>query len=223
MTKLRQAALAATVGAWAVIGHGATAAAAQTRPGTADSTAAVVHAGRPEAARSTLPAAEPGNLPGGSCQPHQIGPTTWTVVCQDSTGLPGGPGSPGSGRRSALVCGLTPLSESQLLFLGLPKPPHGEHWAAITCTGDQPFGGVVLVGRPGTPAITPADLLQVAITRLHVPVLPAETAPPLGRPGLVGLPEWFWVPRGRWHPVSVTVTAGQVQATATATPLRLTF
>ncbi|HEY2549419.1 MAG TPA: hypothetical protein VGI64_02450, partial [Streptosporangiaceae bacterium] len=42
-------------------------------------------------------------------------------------------------------------------------------------------------------------------------------------PGLVGLPEWFWVPRGRWHPVSVTVTAGQVQATATATPLRLTF
>lgn len=222
MTRRRRAAVAAAIAAWAVIGTGLPAA-AQSRLGTAASSTAFVHPGRPGATGPALAAAGPGSLPGGSCQPHQTGPTTWTVVCVDPIGLPGAPGSPGSGRRSALVCGLTPLSESQLLFLGLPKAPPGEHWAAITCTGTQPFGGVVLVGRAGRPPVTPAELLRIAITRLHVPVLPAETAPPPGKPGLVGLPEWFWVPRGRWQPVSVTVTAGLVEATATATPLRLTF
>ena len=45
------------------------------------------------------------------------------------------------------------------------------------------------------------------------------TAPPRGRDGLVGLPEWFWVPAAEWHARSVTVTAGPVWATATAAPL----
>lgn len=180
-------------------------------------------AGSPAAVRTPFAGAEPHDLADGACQPHEIGSGTWVLVCTDSVGVPGAPGSPGEGRRSALVCGLTPLSASQQSFLGLPEPPRGEHWAAITCTGDQPFGGVVLVGRPGRPAVTPAELLQVAIGRLRVPALPAQTAPPRGKPGLVGLPEWFWVPHGRWHPVSVTVTAGPVRATATATPLRLTF
>jgi hypothetical protein len=171
------------------------------------------------------PAADHGaSLPAGDgCRAQLTSPGIWTVICDDSGSMPGAPGSPGDGRSSALVCGLTPLSALQLTFLGLPKPPRGEHWAAITCTGDQPFGGVVLVGRPGRPAVTPAELLQVAIGRLHVPALPAGTAPPRGKPGLVGLPEWFWVPSRRWHPVSVTVTAGPVRATATATPVRLTF
>ena len=179
-------------------------------------------AGNP-AARTVLASVQSPDLTDGACQPHEIESGTWVLICTDSIGVPGAPGLPGSGRRSALVCGLTPLSAAQQSFLGLPRPPRGEHWAAITCTGDQPFGGVVLVGRPGRPAVTPAELLQVAIGRLHIPALPARTAPPQGKPGLVGLPEWFWVPHGRWHPVSVTVTAGPVRATATATPLRLTF
>jgi hypothetical protein len=115
------------------------------------------------------------------------------------------------------------LSKSQIAFLGLPPPPAGQKWGAITCPGRNPFGGVTLVSGNGTPAVTPQELLQVAESELRVPVLAPGTAPPLGKDGLVGLPEWFWVPAGQWHPVTVTVSAGPVWATLTATPSQLTF
>ena len=82
---------------------------------------------------------------------------------------------------------------------------------------------MTLVGGNGRPAVTPQELLQVAIGRLRVPVLAPGTAPPLGKDGLVGLPEWFWVQGGQWHPVTVTVSAGPVWAEVIATPDQLTF
>ena len=65
--------------------------------------------------------------------------------------------------------------------------------------------------------------MKIAIGELSVPTLAAATAPPRGKDGLVGLPEWFWVPRGQWHAVSVTVNAGPVWATATAAPTSLSY
>ena len=75
----------------------------------------------------------------------------------------------------------------------------------------------------GAPAVTPQELSIIAIGELIIPQLQPRTAPPRGRDGLVGLPEWFWVPRAVWGPVSRTVTAGPVWARATAVPEKIIF
>jgi hypothetical protein len=170
--------------------------------------------------------AAPGSgVPG--CHYTFVPPDSWQLQCSNGGGTPGGPGSGGgsggSGGSKKYACTLTPLSEAQVRYLGLPPAPKGERWEAITCPGTSPFGGVTLVSKNGTPAVTPQELLQVAMGELKVPTLRPGTAPPLRREGLVGLPEWFWIPRGEWHPVTVTVRAGPVWAEAIATPEQLTF
>jgi hypothetical protein len=150
---------------------------------------------------------------------------TFEWVCQDTTTIPGQPGAGGGGGGGGKSdCTLTPLSQAQASFLGLQwPPPKGDTWEAITCPGNQAFGGVVLVGgaAAAAPAVTPQQLLQIAIGELHVPVPQPQTAPPRGKDGLVGLPEWFWV--ANWRPVHVTVAVGDVWARATATPEQLTL
>ncbi len=157
----------------------------------------------------------------GGCS-YQLVNGTYEWVCENLGTIPGQPGS-GGGGGSKSACTLTPLSQQQAAFLGLQwPPPKGHTWAAITCPGTQAFGGVVLVDNAaGAPAVTPQQLLQIAMGELHIPALNPGTAPPVGKEGLVGLPEWFWMTN--WHPVSVTVTAGPVWAKATAVPQKLTF
>jgi hypothetical protein len=155
----------------------------------------------------------------GGCHEVFQPPNSWTVVCDNGSSRGGHPGSGGGGK---FTCSIQLLTKSQVKFLGLPDPPKGEHWAAITCPGKQPFGGVTLVSRNGTPAVTPQELMEVARSELKVPVLRPGLAPPLPRKGLVGLPEWYWIPNG-WRPVNVTVSAGPVWATVTATPVSLSF
>jgi hypothetical protein len=157
----------------------------------------------------------------GGCS-YQLVNGTYEWVCENIGTIGGAPGSGGAGG-SKSACTLTPLSQQQAAFLGLQwPPPKGDTWEAITCPGTQPFGGVVLVGNAaGAPAVTPQQLLQIAIGELHIPALKPGTAPPVGKDGLVGLPEWFWITN--WRPVSVTVTAGPVWARATAVPQQLTF
>jgi hypothetical protein len=159
---------------------------------------------------------------GGGCSYQPVnGVYEW--VCENGVTIPGQPGSGGGGGGSKSACTLTALSQQQAAFLGLQwPPPKGHTWEAITCPGTQPFGGVVLVDdAAGAAAVTPQQLLQIAIGELHIPALKPGTAPPVGKDGLVGLPEWFWI--ANWHPVSVTVTAGPVWARATAVPQQLTF
>ena len=161
---------------------------------------------------------------GGSCHFQPInGGYQW--VCTNTTGAPGAPGSGGHGG-PASACTLTPLSQQQAQFLGLQWPaPKGHTWDAITCPGNQPFGGVTLVNdATGAPAVTPQQLSQIAIGELIIPELPVRTAPPRGHDGLVGLPEWFWVPGPAWGAVhSPRVTAGPVWAQATAVPKKIIF
>ena len=162
----------------------------------------------------------------GGCH-YQLVNGGYQFVCTDTTGTGGAPGSggPGGGGGGKSACTLTPLSEQQAKFLGLSWPaPKGHTWEAITCPGGQPFGGVTLVNNAtGAPAVTPQELSIIAIGELVIPELQPRTAPPLGQDGLVGLPEWFWVPRAVWGPVSRTVTAGPVWARATAVPVKIVF
>jgi hypothetical protein len=106
-------------------------------------------------------------------------------------------------------------------------PPKGYSWALLDCLGGRITEGapqaVLVNDRTGDPTVTPQQLLTEALALLRIPVLRADTAPPQGKDGLVGLPEWFWVPRADWQARSVTVHAGPVWATALATPTGLAF
>ncbi|HEY5361987.1 MAG TPA: hypothetical protein VIJ82_30610 [Streptosporangiaceae bacterium] len=159
----------------------------------------------------------------GGCVTTFQPPDSWVVVCGSGSGSGGGPGSGGGGGGGGkYACSLQLLSPANISFLGLGKPPAGQKWAAITCPGNAPFGGVILVSQNGTPAVTPEELLQVAESELRVPTLPAATAPPQGHDGLVGLPEWYWIPAG-YRAIHVQVAAGPVWARITATPGSISF
>jgi hypothetical protein len=86
--------------------------------------------------------------------------------------------------------------------------------------------GLVLVPTGSTtanPGVTPEQLMQMALASLKVPVPAPETAPPRGDRGLVGLPEWVWLPRGSWHPVTAQVSVGPVWARVTAKPVSISI
>jgi len=178
----------------------------------------------PAAAATAAPAAAAS--PAGGCS-YQLINGGYRFVCSNTSVTGGSPGSGGAGGGGAKsACTLTPLSQQQAVFLGLQWPPPKNHtWDAITCPGKQAFGGVTLVNdATGAPAVTPADLAQIAIGDLIIPELRAKTAPPLHHDGLVGLPEWFWIPGLDWGAAkSPVITAGPVWAQATAVPTKIIF
>jgi hypothetical protein len=175
--------------------------------------AGAVSVGRAERA---VPAA---SSSGGECYPIDF---TWICIDQG-----GSPGSPGSGGSTKYTCTYTKASPAVLQRTGTGPPQPGYQWDIMTCPGSAQgsLGGqlVQVSIATGAPAISPVDLLKIAIGELSVPTLAAQTAPPIGKNGLVGLPEWFWVPRGQWRKVSVTVTAGPVWADAVASPTTMTY
>jgi hypothetical protein len=179
-------------------------------------------------AAAVAPAAAGGS---GGCNPYVNG-TIVPVPCSSgsgSGGSGGGGGSSGHGGPVAInnTCTTTPLDKAQAQNLGLSwPPPKGQEWALMDCLGGKTGPGpqAVLVNiATGAPEVTPQQLLDTALGELQIPYFGPHTAPPRGHDALVGLPEWFWIPAGDWKSRSVTVTAGPVWATATATPVGLTF
>jgi hypothetical protein len=165
------------------------------------------------AARPAAPAA------GSGCYYKFVPPSTWIEVCQNGSG-----GGGSGGGSTSLVCTVHKLTPAEIAALGLPPAPKGEQWDFINCPAQQiPIGNVILASTTGGPPVTPQELLQIALGSITVPVLAPQTAPPLGRRALVGLPEWFWIPAADWQPVTVTVAVGPVWAKLTATPGTLTF
>lgn len=155
---------------------------------------------------------------GSGCYPIDF---TWICIDQSASG-----GSPGSGGSAKYTCTYTKASPAVLQRTGTGPPQPGYQWDIMTCPGSvSALGGqlVQVSKKTGAPAISPVDLLKIAMAELFVPTLAARTAPPIGKDGLVGLPEWFWVPQGQWRKVSVTVTAGPVWADAVASPTTITF
>lgn len=113
------------------------------------------------------------------------------------------PGSPNSG-------GATGGQNAGYQNGGAPAPPCNPGPGPANCTS---WGGAPAAAGP-----TPAQLAQGAYNSLPLPKPDVHTAPPKGQDGLVGLPEWVWVPAAEWKPVSVTARAGAVWATVTAAP-----
>jgi hypothetical protein len=167
-----------------------------------------------------------GSGSGGGCDPYIDG-TVVPVPCSSGGGTGGAGGGGGGGSAVNHTCTFDPLDEAQAKNLGLSwPPPKGQHWALMDCTGGATSTGpqaVLVNNATGAPEVTPQQLLVQALGELNVPFLQPATAPPRGTDGLVGLPEWFWVPVGEWHARTVTVTAGPVWATAVAAPVSLAF
>jgi hypothetical protein len=166
----------------------------------------------PAGAAAAAPAA-------GGCHVERT-PAGWVVVCSNGSGTPGSPGGGGGG-------GSDPCTLSSLPP-GYPFPhpaPKGEKWMWMSCqTPGQ--AGLVLVPTGSTtanPGVTPEQLMQMALASLKVPVPAPDTAPPRGDRGLVGLPEWVWLPRGSWHPVTAQVSVGPVWARVTAKPVSISI
>ena len=162
----------------------------------------------------------------GGCSPWVDG-TVIPVPCTSGSGAAGSGGADGGASAASYACTMTPLDEAQAENLGLQwPPPAGQSWALLDCIGGNvgPGSRAVLVNdASGAPAVTPEQLLDQALGELQIPYLGPRTAPPLGSDGLVGLPEWIWIPVSSWHPRSVTVSAGPVWATVTAVPAGLSF
>jgi len=172
------------------------------------------------AALPAVPAGAAAAAPsGGGCHVERT-PTGWVVVCSNGSGTPGSPGGGGEGGGGSDPCTLSSLPP------GYPFPhpaPKGEKWMWMSCqTAGQ--AGLVLVPTGSTtanPGVTPEQLMHMALASLKVPVPAPQTAPPRGDRGLVGLPEWVWLPRGSWHPVIAQVSVGPVWARVTAKPVSL--
>jgi hypothetical protein len=177
------------------------------------------------AAAGSGPAAASGS--GGGCDPYVDG-TLIPVPCSSGSGS-GGSGGTGGGGGTVVndACTTALLDKAQAQSLGLAwPPPTGESWALLECLGGATSTGpqaVLVNSATGAPAITPQQLLVKALGELQVPYLAPGTAPPRGKDGLVGLPEWFWIPGASWRPRNVTVSAGPVWASVTAAPVSLTF
>jgi hypothetical protein len=158
----------------------------------------------------------------GGCHVERT-PTGWVVVCSNGSGTPGSPGGGGGGGGG----GSDPCTLSSLPP-GYPFPspaPKGEKWMWMSCqTAGQ--AGLVLVPTGSTtanPGVTPEQLMQMALASLKVPLPAPQTAPPRGDRGLVGLPEWVWLPRASWHPVTAQVSVGPVWARVTAKPASISI
>jgi hypothetical protein len=161
----------------------------------------------------------------GGCAPYVAG-TVVPVPCSAGPETGGDSDQAGGGTSASGACTMVPVDQQQAQSLGLSwPPPAGETWALLDCLGGAigPGPQAVLVSTAGAPQVTPEQLLIQALKDLRVPALQPDTAPPPGADGLVGLPEWFWIPAASWHPLTVTVTAGPVWATVTATPSGVRF
>jgi hypothetical protein len=175
----------------------------------------------------TAAGAAPVAAGGGGCDPYVDG-TVIPVPCSSGSGNGGDNGSGGGGASTVNnSCSITVLDKAQARDLGLSwPPPTGQSWALLDClwgpTGPIPQA-VLVSNATGAPAITPHQLLVSALGELQIPYLGPRTAPPRGHAGLVGLPEWFWIPADDWHARDVTVSAGPVWASVTAVPVGLTF
>jgi hypothetical protein len=103
-------------------------------------------------------------------------------------------------------------------------PPYCAEAAAASSVVGAPgviAGRPVVCGTDTTPSVTPQELAQAAWKNLGLPIPAVHTAPPRGAQGLVGLPEWVWVPHNQWHATSRRTSTGAVWAQVTATPQRL--
>jgi hypothetical protein len=150
---------------------------------------------------------------GSGCIGFNTGGGSWAVEC-------GNPGTTGNGGAptvcsyytlaAAVKAGL--LSASQAAQL---KAPKGMIYLVQYCTGGVTSTEILLFTDGGQPTGTLANQLY---GELSPPILVVNTAPPSAQEGLVGLPEWFWIPASDYQTLKKTITLGDLSATVTASP-----
>jgi hypothetical protein len=154
---------------------------------------------------------------GSGCSGYNVGGNSWAVQCNKG----GGSSTSGSGVTNG--CAYYTLTEAESLYLVSPvvvagyQAPSGYIWLLQDCP-DQYFGdpSILLFADGGT--LTTEDLAAQAYAELSPPTLSVGTAPPSGRDGLVGLPEWFWIDAADYQTLLQTVSLGGLSATVTARP-----
>jgi hypothetical protein len=137
--------------------------------------------------------------------------------------------TPPSGSPAAFV----PVCTTDVLTLNnAVGPPPGVttpgSWYSILCTnagGGTTTTNLWISNAPGAPPAAPAvDPYAVALQAedsLNLPSPTIEFNPPNN--AVVNLPTWLWVDAALWHPYVVSATVGAVTATATATPISVTW
>jgi hypothetical protein len=167
----------------------------------------------------TTTGAQPASAAAGSgCVGYNVGGQGWAVECGNSGS---GGGSTGGGGTS--VCTYITLAEavqldlvSQAVAAAYPAPPNGYIYLVQDCP-DQFFGIPAITLYADGGKLTTKVLADQAYAELSPPALAIGTAP-IGREGLVGLPEWFWIDANDYQTLQRTVALAGLSATVTATP-----
>ncbi len=164
-------------------------------------------------------AAPPASAAAGSnCTGYNVGGNGWAIQCGNN----GGPGS-GGGGGGTNVCTYYTLAQAVKMYLVSPvvaaqyKAPPGYIYLVQDCP-DQYFANAAIILFADGGRLTAQDLASQAYAELSPPTLSVGTAPPSGRDGLVGLPEWFWIDAADYRTLSRTVSLGALSATVTARP-----
>lgn len=155
---------------------------------------------------------------GASCSGYNVGGETWAVQC-------GAGGDSGSASDGSVVdvCTYYTLAEAVQMYLMIPSvaaqydAPPGYIYLVQDCP-DQYFSDFAATLFANGGSLTTQDLADEAYAELSPPALSVGTAPPSGRDGLVGLPEWFWIGAADYQTLSRTVTQAGLSATVTAKP-----
>ncbi|MGH3302156.1 MAG: hypothetical protein ACRDOK_10825 [Streptosporangiaceae bacterium] len=153
---------------------------------------------------------------GSGCTGYSVGDNSWAVECGNGGGSGGSSGGGGTS-----VCTYITLAQAVQQYLvsqavaAQYKPPPGYIYLVQNCP-DQFFGAPAIVLYADGGRLTPKDLADQAYAELSPPTLTIGTAP-IGREGLVGLPEWFWIDAAGYRTHSRTVALAGLSATVTAT------
>ena len=89
------------------------------------------------------------------------------------------------------------------------------------CTPGHQVIGTPLLYAPPPASLTTSTrpLVDQAVKTLHLPLPNVSLSPAADATQFVGLPTWMWMPASSWVSKSVTVSAGGVSLTMTATPV----
>jgi len=100
------------------------------------------------------------------------------------------------------------------------RPPGSGQWARWDCSD----GTAGISWLPNSrPAVAPEVLAQEAYRQLPLPQPQIEVNPVAGREQFVNLPTWLWVSPTTWGIRSATASVPGLSATATATPITVTW
>jgi len=150
---------------------------------------------------------------------------TGATVKVAASGGPGGTGPAASGRTCTWTVTQVNTPEPFRSIWAKVPPPPGEtpgsgQWARWDCSD----GTAGISWLPNSrPAVAPEVLAQQASRHLPLPQPQIGVNPVAGRDQFVNLPTWLWTAPTTWGTRSATASVPGLEATATATPISVTW